>query len=116
MDIGYATATQLTRAIADRTVSSREALEHLRARVERHNPGLNAIVALDLDRARVDADAADAAAASGAAIGPLHGLPMTVKDVWETEGLVTTSGAPELRDHVPDRDALAVGRLKAAGA
>ena len=116
MDIGFATTTQLTGAIADRTVSSREVLEHLLARVERHNPGLNAVVALDVDRARADADAADTATASGAAIGPLHGLPMTVKDVWETEGLVTTSGAPELRDHVPVADALAVGRLRAAGA
>ena len=116
MDIGYATATQLTRAIADRTLSSREVLEHLLDRVERRNPGLNAIVALDVDRARADADAADAATASGVAVGPLHGLPMTVKDVWETEGLVTTSGAPELRDHVPEADALAVGRLRAAGA
>ncbi|HEY5097860.1 MAG TPA: amidase family protein [Acidimicrobiales bacterium] len=116
MDLGYATATQLTRAIADRTVSSREALDHLLARVERHNPGLNAIVALDVDRARADADAADAATASGAAVGRLHGLPMTVKDVWETEGLVTTAGAPELRDYVPEADALAVGRLRAAGA
>lgn len=116
MDIGYATAAQLTRAIADRTVSSREALDHLLARVERHNPGLNAIVALDVDRARADADAADAATASGAAVGRLHGLPMTVKDVWETEGLVTTAGAPELRDYVPEADALAVGRLRAAGA
>jgi amidase len=116
MDIGYATASQLTRAIADRTVSSREALDHLLDRVDRHNPGVNAVVALDVDRARADADAADAATAAGAAVGPLHGLPMTVKDVWETEGLVTTSGAPELRDHVPEVDALAVGRLRAAGA
>ncbi|MHB1925459.1 MAG: amidase family protein [Acidimicrobiales bacterium] len=49
-------------------------------------------------------------------MGPLHGLPMTIKDVWETEGLVTTAGAPELRHHVPGTDALTVARLKAAGA
>ncbi|MFI5040649.1 MAG: amidase family protein [Acidimicrobiales bacterium] len=116
MDIEFATATELIQAMRDRRVSSRELLEHLLARVHQHNPELNAIVALDVDRARAAAQTADAARARGDPLGPLHGLPMTVKDVWETEGLVTTSGAPELRDYVPERDALAVGRLKAAGA
>jgi amidase len=116
LDLDRATATELTRAIADRSVSSRELLEHLLARVARHNPSLNAIVALDADRARATAEAADAATASGGPTGPLHGLPMTVKDVWETAGLVTTSGAPELRSYVPETDALAVGRLRGAGA
>ncbi len=116
MDLDYATATEVARSIAERSVSSREVLEHLVARVERLNPDLNAVVALDLDRARDEADAADALTASGAAAGPLHGLPMTVKDVWETEGLVTTSGAPELRSYVPESDALAVSRLRRAGA
>jgi amidase len=116
VDLDFATATELTRALRDRNVSSRELLEHALARIEEHNPALNAVVALDAERARVAADAADAASASGDAPAPLYGLPMTVKDVWETEGLVTTSGAPELRDYVPERDALAVSRLKAAGA
>ena len=116
VDLDYATATELTRAIGDRSLSSRELLDHLRARIERHNPDLNAIVALDLDRAVATAAAADQATADGGPIGPLHGLPMTVKDVWETEGLVTTSGAPELQDHVPEVDALAVARLRTAGA
>lgn len=116
VNLDYATTTELTQALRDRTVSSRELLDHLLARVERHNPGLNAIVTFDIDRAQTAAAAADAAAARGDTAGPLHGLPMTVKDVWETEGVVTTSGAPELKDYVPDHDALAVGRLKAAGA
>ncbi|MDQ6697971.1 MAG: amidase family protein [Actinomycetota bacterium] len=116
MDLDYATTTELTRALRDRVVSSRELLDHLLVRIDQYNPGLNAVVALDTDRARAAADAADSATAAGRATGALHGLPMTVKDVWETEGLVTTSGAPELKDHVPDRDALAVARLKAAGA
>ena len=73
-------------------------------------------MALDAERAQAAAAAADQATARGEAAGPLHGLPMTVKDVWETEGLVTTSGAAELREYVPATDALAVGRLKAAGA
>ena len=116
MELDFATATELTRALRDRTVSSRELLDHLLGLLEQRNPGLNAIVALDTDRALAAAGAADAATARGDAVGPLHGLPMTVKDVWETEGLVTTSGAPELAGYVPRADALAVGRLKAAGA
>ncbi len=116
MDLDYATATQLTGAIRDRALSSRELLGHILARVEQRNLGLNAIVAMDADRAWAAASAADAATARGEAAGPLHGLPMTVKDVWETEGLVTTAGAAELKEYVPAADALAVGRLKAAGA
>jgi amidase len=73
-------------------------------------------VALDVDRAQSAARLADEATANGRSAGPLHGLPMTVKDVWETEGLVTTSGAPELKDYLPHTDALAVARLRQAGA
>ncbi len=116
MDLDTATATDLLTALADRAVSSREVLDHLIDRIERIDGDLNAVVALDLDRARETADAADARTARGGPTGPLHGLPMTVKDVWETEGLVTTSGAPELASYVPTTDALAVARLRAAGA
>jgi amidase len=116
VDLDFTTVTELTRALRDRDISSRELLDHTLDRVDRDNPGLNAIVAFDQERARDLADAADQATAKGLAAGPLQGLPMTVKDVWETEGLVTTSGAPELKDYVPQADALAVGRLKAAGA
>ena len=116
LDIATASAVELTHAIRARAISSRELLEYLMARAELHNPALNAIVAFDSDRARASADAADNATASGEPTGPLHGLPMTVKDVFETEGLVTTSGAPELAHYVPHTDALAVARLKQAGA
>ena len=116
MDPTSATTTELTLALREKQVSSREVLDALLAHVEQRNPALNAIVTLDVDRARAAATAADEATARGAAAGALHGLPMTVKDVYETEGLVTTSGAPELKDHIPTTDALAVGRLKQAGA
>ncbi|MGD0683671.1 MAG: amidase family protein [Streptosporangiaceae bacterium] len=116
LDTATATATELTQAIRDRQISSRELLDDLLARAERINPALTAIVAWDIDRARAGAAAADDATASGELAGPLHGLPMTVKDAFETEGLVTTSGAPELAHHVPRADAVAVARLKAAGA
>ena len=116
IDVATATATELTQAIRDRRISSRELLDDVLARAERLNPALNAIVAWDVDRARGAAAAADDATANGELTGPLHGLPMTVKDVFETEGLVTTSGAPELARHVPGQDAVAVARLRAAGA
>jgi amidase len=116
LDTGTVTAAELTRAIRDRQISSRELLDGLLARAEQRNPALNAIVAWDIDRARAAALAADEATARGELTGPLHGLPMTVKDVFETEGLVTTAGAPELARHVPQTDAVAVARLKAAGA
>ncbi len=99
-----------------REVSSLELVEACIARIERLNPDLNAIVATDFDRARDAARAADAARARGRDLGPLHGLPMTVKDSLETAGLRTTSGAPELSDHVPTEDAVAVARVREAGA
>src|SRR4051812_40247502 len=116
MDVTLASATEISGAIASKEVSSREVLDQLLARVYEVNPSLNAVVALDVDRARAAAAAPAEATPGGDTLGRLHGLPMTAKDVWETEGLVTTSGAPELKDHVPSTDATAVGRLKAAGA
>jgi len=116
LDVATATAQQLSKAVKDRVISSRELLEFLLARAEKFNPSINAIVAFDVERARAAAGAADDLTARGEPTGPLHGLPMTVKDVWETEGLVTTSGAPELAGHVPASDAIAVGRLRRAGA
>jgi amidase len=116
LNVATATATDLLQALKAREISSRELLADLAERAQRVNPALNAIVAWDLDRAMEAAQAADDAIASGRAAGPLHGLPMTVKDVWETKGLVTTSGALPLAHYVPDNDAIAVGRLKQAGA
>jgi amidase len=116
LDVATATAGELCQALRDRVISSRELLHQLLARSERLNPGLNAIVAWDTDRARTAAAAADDATVRGEPTGPLHGLPMTVKDVFETQGLVTTSGAPELAQHVPAQDATGVARLREAGA
>jgi amidase len=116
VDLDVVTASELVAQLASGAVSSRELLDAHLERVEQRNPALNAVVALDVEGARAQAAAADAARAAGGALGPLHGLPMTIKDSFETEGLLTTSGAPELAGHVPDRDADAVARLKAAGA
>ena len=115
-DLAFRPAAELGAAIRRREVGSAELLEYYVARVERLNPSLNAIVTLDLARARERARAADAALARGDFLGPLHGVPMTVKDTFETAGLRTTSGAPALAEHVPAADAVAVERLRGAGA
>jgi amidase len=115
VDIALQPAHRLAEAIRQRDISSRELLEHYLIRVERLNPPLNAVVTLDPDGARQAADDADAALARGEAMGPLHGVPMTIKDTYETAGMRTTCGL-EAWDHVPERDAEAVRRLRAAGA
>ena len=115
-DLLLADATHLAAAVRGREVSSRELLDGYLARIEGLNPAINAVVTLDVERARAAADAADAALARGDAVGPLHGLPITIKDAIETEGIRSTGGATELTDHVPAADAPAVARLKAAGA
>jgi amidase len=114
-DIALQPAHALAEAIRRRDVSSRELLEHYLARVDALNGPLNAVVTLDNDGARVAADAADAALARGDDVGPLHGVPMTVKDTYQTAGMRTTCGLPAW-DHVPEHDAEAVRRLRGAGA
>jgi amidase len=109
------TLIELATAIAERRRSSREVVEgHLR-RIEEVNPRLNAVVTLAAD-ALDRADAADAALARGESLGPLHGVPITLKDSIDTAGLRTTAGTIGWRDRVPDRDATVARRLKAAGA
>ena len=115
-DLHWWSATDLAAAIRGREVSATEALEHQVARVERLDRQVNAVVRWDIDRARAAARAADDAVTAGQDVGPLHGVPMTIKDSFQTEGCVTTSGAPELADHVPTEDAAPVARLRAAGA
>ena len=112
----FASATALAAAIRARELSAREALDAHLERVGRLDERLNAVVALDEEGARAAAEEADRALDRGRATGPLHGVPMTVKDTWETAGLVTTSGSPHLKNHVPDRDADPVASLRAAGA
>jgi len=115
-ELHWLSATELAAAIQRREVSSREALDHLVARVDRLDGSVHAVVTRDLDAARTAADVADAATAAGRSFGPLHGVPMTVKDSFMTAGMRTTSGAPELGDFVPDHDAAPVAALRAAGA
>ena len=109
-------ARRLAAAIAGRQLASRDLRQAFLDRVERFNPALNAVVTLDAERAMRAASAADEAVAQGRARGPLHGLPATIKDAIEVAGLRSTGGAVELSGHVPQADAVAVARLRAAGA
>ncbi|MEY2974266.1 MAG: hypothetical protein RIR49_686 [Actinomycetota bacterium] len=114
--IHWWSATETARRIRAREVSSREVLEHMVARVDRLDGAINSVVQRDLERARATADAADAAARKGRDLGPFHGVPITIKDSFQTAGCRTTSGAPELADFVPTEDAAPVARLREAGA
>ncbi len=111
-DVAFQSAAQLAWAIRNKDISSRELLDHYLARIDQHNPTLNAVVTLDIESARQRADAADAALAKGQLSGPLHGLPMTVKDTLETAGVRTTAGFPPLAEHVPSSNATAVERAE----
>jgi amidase len=113
---GTWTATRLAAALAAKEISSRELLRLHLDRIERLNGPVNAVVTLDAERATAVATELDQATARGERRGPLHGLPITIKDAIEVEGVRSTGGAVELTDHVPAADAVAVARLKAAGA
>ena len=114
-ELNFATAHELAAAIRERRVSAVEVLDAHLARISRFNPALNAIVTLNEENARVRAREADAALARGEVWGPLHGVPVTIKDSFATAGLRTTSGFPPLANHIPDSDATVVARLQAAG-
>ena len=116
IDLSTATATDALDALARGSITSEALLTAQLERVERFNPVLNAVVAMDMDGALRDARAADEARRQGRLTGPLHGLPMTIKDIFATRGLVTTSGHVPLSDYRPEADAPAVAALRAAGA
>ena len=110
------TAVEARRLIGTKQLSSAELLESCIARIEAVDPAVNAMVARDFDRARVSAKAADAAVARGDALPALHGLPVGIKDLEPTKGLVSTSGSLLFRDYVPDSDKRVVAAIRAAGA
>ncbi|WP_107768214.1 amidase [Nocardioides terrigena] len=108
-------ARAMAAAVAEREISARELLDLHLARIAERNGELNAIVSLDEERARAGAAAADEALASGAEVGPLHGLPFAFKDTHAVAGWRTTYGSPLRADHVPERDELVVERVRRAG-
>src|SRR5579859_1404395 len=115
LDMHFWSAKELASAVKRRKIGCLELLEHYLKRVEQHNPALNAVIATDLPAARQRARAADRALAKGSARGPLHGVPMTIKESFNVAGMPTTWGSPELRQNVPQANALAVDRFLAAG-
>ena len=115
-DIIYSSAKSIAQAIRDKEISSVEVVQAHLDRIDAVNGELNAVVLLCADRALDEARAADEALARGDVTGPLHGVPMTLKDSLDTEGVVTTGGTQGRRDFVPDADAAVTARLRAAGA
>ena len=116
-DVPTLSASALLTALGRKETSSEELLRLFLGRIERLFGPVNAVVTLDGERALSEARRCDEERGRGDLRGPLHGLPITVKDSFETEGIRTTSGgAPGLESYVPRRDAKAVARLKAAGA
>lgn len=112
----FSSAAALARGIRERRFGCVEVVDLHLQRIARHDGTLNAICTLDEAGARRRAKEADEALARGEFWGPLHGVPMTIKDALETAGMRTTGGHPPLKDYVPKRDAPAVARLRAAGA
>lgn len=115
-DLWQWSAVTLARGIANRAISSREAVEASLNRISVVNPALNAIVEVLADEALVAADAADAAVKSGIALGPLHGVPVTTKINVDQRGRATTNGVVEFRDVIAAEDSPVVANLRKAGA
>ncbi|MCC6468008.1 MAG: amidase [Alphaproteobacteria bacterium] len=116
LDLPFQSAKQLASAIRRKKIGAAELLELYIARMEKFNSKVNAIIATDLPAARKRAKAADAALARGKPWGPLHGVPMTIKESFDVVGMPTTWGVPELKDNFPKRNAIAVDRFLDAGA
>ena len=114
-ETAFASATELARRIDKKEIGCVELLNFYFDRVDRFNPALNAIVVQMRERALERAKEADAALARGESWGPLHGVPMTVKESYDVAGTPTTWGAPHLKENIAEQDALSIKRLKAAG-
>src|SRR5271155_2575687 len=115
-DICFLTATEMADLIRHKKLSARETLDAHLKQIERVNPKVNAIITLIPEQAIDSARKADEAQAHGAALGPLHGLPIAHKDLVETAGIRTTFGSRIFKDNVPKHDAILVERIRNAGA
>lgn len=112
----YRSATDLVSDLKDGKLTSVEVIRAFLERIRQHNGSINAVVILDEQAALDKAGKADELLAGGGPIGPLHGLPLTVKDTWEVAGMTCTAGAPALKGYIPERHADVVRRLEDAGA
>ncbi len=116
MDIICSSTVQLASAIHAKNLSSEEVVSAYLKQIEKVNPNLNAIVQLTAEEALQQAIEADILLAKGEIRGPLHGVPMTIKDSLDTAGVITTWGTPGRKNHIPMEDATVVKRMKKAGA
>src|ERR1700719_1419934 len=114
-NIHYQEGTALAALIRTKQLSSREVVQAHLDRIQAVNPKINAVVTLMAEQALTSADAADKAVTSGASLGPLHGVPFSIKDALDTAGVLTQRGSKLFAGNIPDRDATAVARFKAAG-
>ena len=115
-ELHYQGALELAQRIRDGALSSVELTNHFIARIEALDGEVNAVVVRTFDAAREAAAAADAALADGRILGPLHGVPMTIKESYVMAGTPSTWGIEDFRDNVADEDGLAVKRFRSAGA
>ncbi len=115
-DLIFTPAHQLVQMIRSRTVSAVEVLDAYLEQISKHNSQLNAICTLNEEPARQQTKQADEALAKGESWGILHGIPITIKDCFETAGLLSAAGYKPLKDYIPKEDATVVARLRAAGA
>ncbi|HEX2335497.1 MAG TPA: amidase family protein, partial [Hyphomicrobiaceae bacterium] len=115
-DLASLSAVELRQRIGRKQISPVELLAACIDRIAAIDPAVNAIAATDYPSARRQAQAAETAALRGEELGPLHGLPIGIKDLSDTAGLLTTHGSPLYRDHVPKTDAAMVALLRKAGA
>ncbi|MEE8469988.1 MAG: amidase family protein [Dehalococcoidia bacterium] len=115
-DICWMNAADMARAIKEKKLSPVEVVRALFERIEAINPKINAYVTLTAESALARAKQAEDAVVSGDSLGPLHGVPVSIKDLVFTKGVRTTMGSKLLQDFVPEEDAVLVARLKEAGA
>ncbi|BAZ13709.1 amidase [Calothrix sp. NIES-4071] len=115
-DLTFMPVHELARMIRERETSSLEVVDAYLQKIDKYNSQLNAICTLDAENARQNAKLADDATSHGESWGVLHGVPITIKDAFETAGLRTTAGYKPLKDYVPNQDATVVHSLRAAGA
>ena len=116
MEVLFESAFEIAKAIKKKTISSKEVVNFYLDRIERINPEVNAVVQVDAERALSRAHIADEAVRSGQDCGPLHGVPLTIKDAYLTEGIVSANGLPHLKNNIPHRNADVVQKYIDAGA
>lgn len=115
LELPFRSAKQLALLIRKKKIGCLELLDFYLRRIEFYNPKINAIIFMDIGAARKRAKQADGALAKGKIWGPLHGVPMTIKESYDVVGMPTTWGVPQYKDNYPQKNAVAVSRFLNAG-